>query len=196
MRILAGGAENPEAKQLYLRGLFFWKQVIADSAKMIKYFKAGIEIEPDYAAAYAGVANVYSQAARVGQLGAQEAYSQAKAAATRAAALDNNSAEAHFSLANVVERDWDWSLAEREYRRAIELDPNLALAHLGYGYLLVLLRRHDQAWTELKTAQALDPVSQVVGQTLVISLYDSRRYDEAISLPKHWLQLHSHSRIL
>ena len=193
VRIRARRPINPEAYQAYLRGLYLWNQVSADSAQMTKYFQAAIEIEPDYAAAYAGLANVYTQAARAGELGAQEAYSQAKAAATRAAALDDNSAEAHFSLANVVERDWDWSLAEREFRRAIALDPNLASAHLGYGYLLVLLRRHDQAWTELKTAQALDPVSQVVGETLVISLYDSRRYDEAIALAKQWLELYPDS---
>jgi tetratricopeptide (TPR) repeat protein len=107
--------------------------------------------------------------------------------------LDDNSAEAHYSLANVVERDWDWSLAEREYRRAIELDPNLALAHVGYGYLLVLLQKQDQAWTELKTAQALDPVSEVVGETLVISLYDSRRYDEAFAIARQWIELYPDS---
>jgi len=103
-RLRARRPVNPEAYQAYLRGLYLWNQVSADSAQMIKYFQAAIEIEPDYAAAYAGLANVYSQAARAGELGAQEAYSQAKAAATRAAALDDNSAEAHFSLANVVER--------------------------------------------------------------------------------------------
>ncbi len=192
-RLRARRPVNPEAYQAYLRGLYLWNQVSADLPQMIKYFQAAIEIEPDYASAYAGLASAYSQAARAGQLGAQEAYAQAKAAATRAAALDDNSAEAHFSLANVVERDWDWSLAEREYRRAIELDPNLALAHLGYGYMLVLLRRPDEAWSELKTAQALDPISQVVGQTLAISLYDSRRYDEAFALAKQWLELYPDS---
>ena len=185
---------NPDAYQAYLRGLYFWNQLTPDSAQAaIKYFQSAIEIEPDYAAAYAGLANVYSLAARMGELGAQEGYSQAKAAATRAVVLDDNSAEAHYSLANVVERDWDWSLAEREFRRAIELDPNLVVAHLGYGYLLVHLRRHGQAWTELKTAQALDPVSQVTGLTMVTCLYFSRRYGEAVILAKQWLELYPNS---
>jgi TolB-like protein/Tfp pilus assembly protein PilF len=186
---------NPEAYQDYLKGLYFWNQLTPNSSQTaIKYFQAAIESDPGYALAFAGLANCYIAASFARDVSPREAYSRARSAAGKAVALDDNSAEAHSSLAGVVlHNDWDWSLAEREYRRAIELDPNLALAHLGYGYLLVLLRRHDQAWTELKTAQALDPVSQVVGQIFVISLYDSHRYDEAIALAKQWLELYPDS---
>jgi TolB-like protein/Tfp pilus assembly protein PilF len=194
-RVRARRPVNPEAYQAYFRGLYFWNQFTPDSAQTaIKYFQAAIEKDPGYAPAYAGLANCYAPPFLVRDVSSREAYSRALNAASRAAALDNNSAEAHSSLASLaVHHDWDLSLGEREYRRAIELDPNLALTHLGYGYLLVLLRRHDQAWAELKTAQALDPVSQVVGRTWVISLYDSRRYDEAIALVKQWLELYPDS---
>ena len=194
-RLRARRPVNPEAYQAYLRGLYFWNQFTPDSAQTaVKYFQAAIDKDPVYALAYAGLANCYAPPFLVRDVSSREAYSRALAAASRAAALDDNSAEAHFSLASVaVHFDRDLSLGEREYRRAIELDPNLALAHLGYGYLLVLLRRHDQAWTELETAQALDPLSHVVGQTLVISLYDTRRYDEAIALAKQWLELYPDS---
>jgi TolB-like protein/Tfp pilus assembly protein PilF len=194
-RLTAPRQVNPEAYQAYLRGLYFWNQFNAGSTQTaITYFQKAIEIEPEYAAAYAGLANVYSLAARVGELGSEEAYSQARAAAKRAAALDDDSAEAHVSLAFVaVGHDLDWTAAEREYHRAIELNPNLSLAHLGYGHLLLVLRRPDEAWSELRTAQNLDPVSQATGLTMLNSLYCSRKYDEAVVAAKQWLELYPDS---
>ena len=189
---------NPEAYQDYLKGLYFWNQLRPDSTQTaIKYFHAAIEKDPGYAPAYAGLATSYIAASLVRDVSLREAYSRARTAASKAVAIDDNSAEAHFSLANVaLHNDWDWSLAEREYRRASELNPNFALAHLGYGYLLVLLRRPDEAWTQLEIARALDPLSQVVGQTLAISLYDSRRYDEAIDFINQSLELYPDSGAL
>jgi TolB-like protein/Tfp pilus assembly protein PilF len=186
---------NPEAYQDYLKGLYFWNQLSPDSTQTaIKYFNAAIEKDSRYAPAYAGLATCYIAASLVRDVSLREAYSRARSAASTAVAVDDNSAEAHFALANVaLHNDWDWPHAERGYRRAIQLNPNFALAHLGYGYLLELLGRSDQAWTELKTAQALDPLSQVVGQMFVISLYDSRRYDETVAAAKQWLELYPDS---
>ncbi len=193
-RIRSRRPVNPEAYQAYLKGMYFWGEFKpASTQTAIKYFQTSIEKDPEYAPSYARLAQCFLYPLLLLDLSPHEANSRARAAAVKAAALDDNSAEAHVSLANVAESDWDWSAAEREFRRAIELDPNLAFGHLGYGYLLVLLRRPDEAWTELKTAQALDPLSQVVGQTLVISLYDARRYDEAIDLINQSLELYPDS---
>ena len=193
-RLSAPQEVNLEAYQAYLRGLYFWNQLTPDSVQAaIKYFQSAIKNDPGYAPAYAGLANCYSLAYMLLDIAPRDAYSRAKTAATRAAALDQNSAEAHVSLANVAERDWDWFAAEREFRRAIQLDPNLSPAHLFYGSLLLVLRKPDDASTELRTAQSLDPVSQMTGNAMVINLYYSRRYDEAITVAKQWLELYPDS---
>jgi len=121
----------------------------------------------------------------------REAYLRARTAAARAADLDENSGEAHVSLALLAEDyDWNWPVAEREFRRSIALNPNLAIAHLGYGHLLMVLRRPEEARTELRTAQALDPVSQVIGEAVVLNLYYSRKYDEGIAQARQSLELY------
>jgi tetratricopeptide (TPR) repeat protein len=86
--------------------------------------------------------------------------------------------------------DWNWATAEREYRRAIELDPNYAKAHMGYMYLLIALRRTQEASTELRTAQALDPISELTRIGLVENSYLSRRYDDAIAEAKQWQDIY------
>jgi TolB-like protein/tetratricopeptide (TPR) repeat protein len=185
---------DPEAYQSYLRGLYFWNKLTPDSAGLaINYFQAAIKKDPGYAPAYASLANCYSIGYQLLDLTPREAYTPARTAATRAAALDENLAEAHVALGGVSEMGWDWSTAEHEFRRAIQLDPNQSYAHLSYGYLLLALHKPDDAWTELKTAQSLDPVSQVTGVAVVMSLNYSRRYDEAITATKQWLQLYPDS---
>lgn len=163
---------NPEAYEAYLKGLYFWDKFTPDAAQTaIKYFQIAIEKDPEYARAYAALSNcfVYPEALKVAP--PHEASSRARTAAARAAALDGNSAEAHVSLAMVAGGyDWNWAASEQEYRQAIALNPNLATAHLGYGLELMLLRRPNEAWTELRTAQALDPGSQSVGRAVLVSL--------------------------
>ena len=95
------------------------------------------------------------------------------------------------SLAIVAEGgDWDWAAAEREYRRAIALNSSLATAYVAYGHLLMVLKRPDAALSEMRSAQALDPVSQAIGELMGDSLYFSRKYDEAITMAKQSLELH------
>src|SRR5262249_5842801 len=155
----------------YLRGLYFWNKLTPDSAKLaVNYLQTAIEKDPGYAPAYASLADCYSMGYMLLNVAPREAFSRARTAATRAAALDENLAEVQVSLGNVSEKDWDWFAAEREFRRAIELVPNRSSAHLAHGYILLILRKTDDAWTELKAAQSLDPVSHLTGTAIVLSL--------------------------
>jgi TolB-like protein/DNA-binding winged helix-turn-helix (wHTH) protein len=191
VRLASAHPVNPEAYQSYLRGLYFWNKLTPDSAKLaVNYFQTAIEKDPGYAPAYASLANCYSLGYLLLDLTPREAYPRARTAATKAAALDENLAEAQVALGDVSEMGWDWSAAEHEFRRAIQLDPNRSYA---YGFLLLILHRPDDAWTELKTAQSLDPVSQVTGIAVVMSLNYSRRYDEAVIAAEQWLQLYPDS---
>lgn len=194
VRLASAHPVNPEAYQSYLRSLYFWNKLTPDSAKLaVNYFQTAIEKDPGYAPAYASLANCYSLGYLLLDLTPREAYPRARTAATKAAALDENLAEAQVALGDVSEMGWDWSAAEHEFRRAIQLDPNRSYAHLAYGFLLLILHKPDDAWTELKTAQSLDPVSQVTGIAIFMSLNYSRRYDEAVIAAEQWLQLYADS---
>jgi TolB-like protein len=193
-RLDASHLVNPEAYQEYLKGMYFWGKFTPESAQSaIKYFQSAIEKDPEYAPSYARLAECYLLPGLVKDLSPLEAYSRAKGAAVKAATLDDNSAEAHVSLAILAENDWDWYASEREFRQATQLDPNLSFAHLGLGFLLLVLHKPADAWNELRTAQSLDPVSQITGDAIVLSLYHSRRYDEVIATAKQWLELHPDS---
>ena len=192
LSLLSARQVNLDAYEDYLKGMFFWEKFSVNSTQTaIKYFQSAIEKDPTYAPAYAGLANCYVPSTLLRDISPSEAYSRAKAAATKAIALDDNSAQAHFSLGDVADHyAADWSEAEREFHRAIELDPNFALAHLGYGYLLLALHKPNDAWIELRAGQALDPLSEATHEVIVVSLYLSRKYDEAIASAKQSLELY------
>jgi TolB-like protein/Flp pilus assembly protein TadD len=183
---------NPEAYQAYLKGKYFWGKFTPDSIRTaISFFNVAIRDDDNYAQAYAALAECYDTSALLGESSPEQAYSNAKAAAKSAAALDETLAETHQALAVVATwHDWDWATAEREYRRAIELNPNFAEAHMGYMYLLMVLRRPGEASAELRTAQALDPISELTRIGLVENSYLSKRYDEAIAEAKQWQDIY------
>jgi tetratricopeptide (TPR) repeat protein len=174
--------KNAEAYQNYLRGRFFWNKRTSESMKKgIEYFDQAIRFDPNYALAYAGLADSYNVLSQVGELSAHEAMSNAKAAAITALKIDDTLAEAHASLALVNEvYEWDWTGAEREFKRAIELNPNFAQAHHWYAMFLSAMGRHDEAVAEIRRAKELDPVSLIVNTNEGWILYCARRYDEAI----------------
>ncbi len=175
--------ENTEAYQLYLRGRYEWNKRTADGLKKsIEYFNQAIEKDPGYALAYAGLADVYNVAAFPLRLSPKEVFPRAKAAATKAVELDDTLAEAHSALATVKSvYDWDWLGAEREFRRAIELNPGYPTVHYFYGFTYLLpMGRFDEAITELKRAIELDPFSAILNVNLGWALYFVRRYDDAI----------------
>ena len=173
---------NPEAYELYLKGRFYWNQRTGDSIKKsVEYFNQAIEKDPKYALAYAGLADAY-QLIPAYQAGSPQEYSvKARAAATKALALDDTLAEAHASLALVLwGYDWNFAEANRELQRAIELNPDYASAHKWYGENLAQMGRFDEALAEFKRALELDPLSLIINADLGEVYTWARRYDEAI----------------
>lgn len=172
-----------EAYDLYLRGRYFWnKRSAQDLQQALEYFQQAIDKDPSYARAYAGLADSYALLSgyRSGVV-PQVIMPKARAAAVRAIELDERSAEAHTALAVVAQNyDWDWPTAEKEYRRAIQLDPNYATAHHWYGEYLGMQGRFEEAFRELEHARQLDPLSLIIASDTAVALYYSRDYDRSI----------------
>ena len=175
--------ESAEAHQLYLRGRYFWnKRTGADLKKSIDYFNQAIDKDPNYALAYAGLADAYVLFSAYAEGSPKESLPQAKAAAKKALELDNTLGEAHASLAQaLLAYDLDFAGANREFRRAIELNPNYATAHHWYAESgLVPLGQFDDAIAEAKRALELDPLSVIINADVGTILTSARRHDQAI----------------
>jgi TolB-like protein/DNA-binding winged helix-turn-helix (wHTH) protein/Tfp pilus assembly protein PilF len=181
--LVAARPVDPEAHELYLKGRFFWnKRDQSDFAKAADYFQQAITKDPNYAQAYAGLADTYALSGGFNMVPVSEAMPKAKAAAERALQLDPNLAEAHASLGLIAPfLNWNWTEAKEHYEHAIELDPNYATAHHWYaeGYLIPV-GRVDDALLQIRKAQELDPLSAVIATDMGKELYFARRYDEAI----------------
>jgi len=183
---------NSEAHQLYLKGRFFWnKRTGNDLKKSIDYFEQAIAADPNYALAYAGVADGYVWLPGYTAGTPRDSYPKAKAAAKKALELDDTLAEARTSLAIAIWLyDFDSSQANREFQRAIELNPNYAIAHQQYGNItLSALGRFDDAIAEGKRAVELDPLSLVINTDLGSNYCYARRYDEAIAQLRKTLEM-------
>jgi serine/threonine protein kinase/tetratricopeptide (TPR) repeat protein len=183
--------ENPEAYQLYLQGLFYWNKWTEEGfRKATDYFNQAVEKDPNYAQAYAGLADTYNFLGESGYLAPLQVWQNAKSAALHAVKLEDTLPEAHISLALVRESyDWDWRGAESEFRRAIELNGNNASAHQWYGDFLTRMGRFEEARVELKKAQELDPLSLLNNTSLGRQLYFTRQYDAAIQQLTKTLEL-------
>src|SRR5881227_3553321 len=190
--IAARPTANSEAHQLYLKGRFFWnKRTGNDLKKSIDYFEQAIAADPNYALAYAGVADGYVWLPGYTAGTPRDSYPKAKAAAKKALELDDTLAEARTSLAIAIWLyDFDSSQANREFQRAIELNPNYAIAHQQYGNVtLSALGRFDDAIAEGKRAVELDPLSLVINTDLGVDYCYARRYDEAIAQLRKTLEM-------
>ena len=174
---------NTEAYQLYLRGRYFWNVRTADDLKKsVVYFTKAVEKDPRFALAYAGLADSYSLLTDYEALPAQETYPQAKMAVTKALEIDGELAEARTSLAYIKAfYEWDWASAEKEFKRAIELNPNYATAHQWYAEYLSAMGRTNEALVEIKRAEELDPVSLIISAVEAWILYFARDFDGAIA---------------
>jgi TolB-like protein/Flp pilus assembly protein TadD/predicted Ser/Thr protein kinase len=190
-RLAKSYTANPEAYQLYLKGRYWWnKRTEEGFNKGIEYFQQAIEKDPTYALAYSGLADCYSLLSDYGLVAPKEAYPRAKEAALKALQLDETLAEAHASLGYVkTTYDWDWSGAEREFQRAIELNPAHAGAHLWRAVALVDMGRFEEAITEGKRALELDPLSLSINRTVGGVFYNARQYDQAIEQYRKTLEL-------
>jgi TolB-like protein/Flp pilus assembly protein TadD len=190
--IAARPTENTEAHQLYLKGRFFWnKRTANDLKKSIDYFNQAIAVDPNYAPAYAGVADAYVLLPGYTAGSPRDCYPKAIAAAKKALELDDTLAEAHTTLGMAIwYYEFDFSQANREFQRAIELNPNYATGHQQYGNVtLSALGRFDDAIAEGKRAVELDPLSLIINADLGMTYYFARRYDEAIAQQRKTLEM-------
>lgn len=172
---------SPEAYEAYLMGRYFWnKRTVEGFRKAIQHFEEAIRQDPDYAPAYAGLADSQAYLGLWAMPGG-EAIQRARAAVEKALQIDDTLAEAHTSQAMIAMAfEWDWEKAEREFRRALELNPSYATAHHWYGYYFMALGRFDEAAAELERAQELDPLSLIINANLGFRFYWARQYDQAI----------------
>ncbi|MBC8028716.1 MAG: protein kinase [Pyrinomonadaceae bacterium] len=183
--------DNTEAYQLYLKGRFFWnKRTIEDFKKAIEYFRRAIEKDPNYALAYAGLSDTYLLRGQWSDITIKEAVEKARPMAIRALELDENLAEAHAALALVkVYGEYDWAAADRELKRAIELNPSYAKAHYDNAYNLSVRGRYQAAVTEINRAIELDPLSTVYIAQLAEVFFYARQYDEAMAQSRKALEM-------
>jgi TolB-like protein/DNA-binding winged helix-turn-helix (wHTH) protein/Flp pilus assembly protein TadD len=178
-------AVNPDAYEAYLKGRYFWNKRTPDSMKKaIEYFNQAVEKDPNYAQAYAGLTDSYALAGdwKYGVLAPKEAYPKAKAAATRAIALDSTLGAAHISLAYCLDGfDWDFASAGREFKKGIELSPGYATGYEWYGWHLASLGQNGEAIAQVEKAANLDPLSLIISSDLAEELLVAHRYDEAVN---------------
>ena len=189
-QVAKGGTSDPEAYQLYLKGLYYWEKRTPETLdKARDYFNQAIERDPGYALAYVGLANYYVAAPDYGPIPEREAAPKAKAAAEKALSIDASSADAHASLAGSLWSLFDFAAAETEFKRTLELNPNLSHAHHWYGLFLSWEARHADAETHLRRAVELDPLNLQYQTNLGQVLANARQYDAAIEQLKKTLEM-------
>ena len=173
--------ENAEAYQLYLRGRFHvFKLTPPEIQKGISYFQQAIEIDPNYALAYAGLADAYRSLAVGSEMPPTEFLPKSQTAANKAIELDDALSEAHTSLGATLFWQWNWNEAENQFKRALELSPNEANVHIFYAHLLSNIGRHAEALAEIKRARELDPLFPFAGALEGQFLLHAGRTDEAL----------------
>jgi TolB-like protein len=181
-RLTKRHTQNTEAYHLYLKGRYHWnKRTDIDLTKSIQFFLEAVAQDPNYALAYAGLADSYNILGYYGYLSPREAFSRAKVAAVKALEIDDGLAEAHNSLAFVrLLYDWDWQDAERQFKRALKLNPGYATAHHWYAEYLAAMGRPEEALAEMQCALELDPLSLIINTLVGWVYYRARNYDQAI----------------
>jgi serine/threonine-protein kinase len=181
-RLASSRAVNPEAHEAYLKGRFYWnKRTKEGLKKALELFQRAIESDPGDPLAYAGLADAYAYSANQAYLRPDEAFPKAKAAALKALEIDDQIAEGHTSLGFVkLAYDMDWSGAEREFQRAIQLNPSYSTAHSWYSTFMLTFLRFDESIAELHRAQQLDPLSVQIAVGVGSNYNHARQYDRAI----------------
>ena len=190
-RLASARPVNLEAHEACLKGRFYLNQRTEKGFQQsLRYFNEATQKDPNYPLGYAGLADSYILLGEYSLLPAKEAFAKARAAATTALELDDSLAEAHNGLAAVkVDYEWDWPGAEREFRRAIELNPGYATAHQWYAELLSQIGRHEEALAEIKLAEQLDPFSLIINVVHGDALRSAGQYDLAIEQLQKTLEI-------
>ncbi len=199
-RLSAQPTENHEAYTLYLKGRYFWNKRTEENIQIaLDHFQQAVDLDPGYSLAWVGIADTWIFRGWYSRLAPRETFPKAKHAAMRALEFDSTLAEAHASMAHIhLEFDYDWDAAEREYRRAIELDPKYPIAHHWYGGFLSAMGRHEEALQHAETARTLDPLSLIIQTWVGLRYYFAGKYESAIAeylkaleldrdfAPAHW----------
>lgn len=184
---------NPNAHDAYLKGRFFWnKRTEEGHLKAIEYFNQALAADPAYAQAYSGLADAYALLGSnpTTAITRRDAMEKARAAALKALTLDDTLAEAHTSLAFVYwHYDWNWAAAEKEFQRALQLNPSYATAHQWYSFYLVSQGGLDQALDEIGHAQEMDPLSLIINTDHAELLYYAQHYEQAIEQAKKVVEM-------
>jgi adenylate cyclase len=185
--------DNTEAYQLYLKGRYFWKKRNEESLKSaITHFEKALKIDPDYALAWAGMADTYSLMGEYTNISRRELFPKQMAAVNKALKIDNRLGEAHISLAiSLMLNEWDWLNSEKEFKLGLELSPKYATGHHWYAELLLFTGRTEEAFKEISLAVDLDPFSQGILKDKGIFYYYTGQYIEAVNMARTTLELDS-----
>jgi len=187
---------DQEAYDAYLQGRYFWNRRDKQGLqKAVRYLEQAVAKDPSQPKFYAGLADALAILGSLpdSPIPRPEAMERARAAAMKAISLDESSAEPHASLGFVeMHYDWNWPAAEKEFRRAMELNSSYATAHHWYAYYLMAMGRQEESLAEIRHAQELDPLSLIIQRDVADMLYYARRYDEAIAQCRKTLELDPH----
>ena len=195
-QIASGPTTDSRAYDLYLRGRYQWNKRTEDGLKTaIHYFEQAAQTDRSFAAAYSGIADAYMTLYDYGFLPAADATPKARAAAVKAVALNDRLAEAHSSLAHLALHDWQWADAEREFRRALELNPSAASIYHWYALYLTTVGKVDEAVQAIQKAHQLDPTSLRIKADVGQAYNAARRPDEAIEQERQVLELNPNARV-
>lgn len=190
IQLTKGGTNDPEAYQLYLKGRYYWDKRTPDSlAKSRDYFQQAIDKDPGYALAYVGMSEYYAVLPEYTPTPAKDAIPKATAAAEHALAIDQSLAEPHAMLAAARDRSWDWAGAEREFQRALELDPRDARSRVLYAIHLEFLNRMPEAFEQLRRAIEFDPLNLNALDNLAEAYLYTRQFDQAIAEGKKIVEI-------
>ncbi|MFQ5890978.1 MAG: protein kinase [Gemmatimonadota bacterium] len=189
--LTARPTENLDAYTLYLKGRHFWNKRTEENIQIgLGYFQQAVELDPGYALAHVGIADTWIFRGWYSRLAPRETFPRAQQAVTKALEFDETLAEAHTSRAHIhLEFDYDWEAAEREYLRAIELNPRYPIAHHWYGGYLSAMGRHEEALRQAERARELDPLSLIINTWVGLRHYFAGRYDVAIAEYEKALEL-------
>jgi TolB-like protein/DNA-binding winged helix-turn-helix (wHTH) protein/Flp pilus assembly protein TadD len=193
MRLDSAASLDPHAHEAYLKGRHLWNRRTEEGMRTsITLYEEAIREQPEYARAYAGVADSYVMLACRGMAPAKETFRRAKAAARKALDLDSELGEAHGSLAHVRLHDWDWEGLEKDFQKAIRLNPAEPIVYYWYGEFLMSMGRPEDAIDMTQRAHQADPLSPVIGSSLAMIYYLARRYDHAAHVLERTHEINPH----